>query len=122
MTALSDALEAIVARFESAGVPAVTDARNLNPPGVVVALPTLRPRFGKASCDVDATAYVVVVNAGHPGSLAELSEYVGRVLESGIYAFTRAEPYDLTLPGGGDASPAYRLEWSITIPMERQAP
>lgn len=118
MTALQSALDGIVARFIGAGVAATTDVRNLNPPGVVVALPTLRPRFGKRVCDIDATAYVVVLNAGHPGQLAELSEYVGRVLESGIYAFTRAEPYDLALPGGGDPSPAYRLEWTVTIPME----
>lgn len=117
MGALSNAVAEILSAYEALGLSATSDPRSLNPPGLLLAAPTIRPRFGKNCIDVDWRAYLVAINSGQPGSLDTLSDLVDTVLKARPYAITACYPFDLALPGGGDAVPSYQIEWVSTHPL-----
>lgn len=117
---LAEAVAAVLAGFESRtfnGVPLrVTDDSNLvNPPAVWVPMPGLTFRFSKRCIDVEWQAYLIAPNTSTTSVSAVLSGLLDAVV--GLYPFEEATAQPLTLPGGGQPAPSYRLTWSARIPI-----
>ena len=113
---LANGVAAVVDAFTAAGLTATTDPRDFNPPGVLVRLPVVNPRFGKLCADVEWSAYLVTSNTGPTNHIPDLSALLDDVLTAG-FPVTLATPYDLQLPGGGDPAPAFLITWRETIPI-----
>lgn len=121
MTGLGTAIGAVVAAFQGVNVNgsplrAFSEPTDVNPPCVFVPPPDVAFVFAKRRLDVTWTAYLVAPTANRqPGAFGHLAAMVDAV--SGLYPFTTADLYTLTLPGGGPPSQAYRLTWRQTIPI-----
>lgn len=110
---LATATAEVLQVFVDAGLRAVDDARDINPPCVYLMPPAGELRYGKASADVTWTAYLIVGNAGARAATKALSELVDTV--AGIFPFTTFQRSPLALPGGGDPVPSYELTWKSTV-------
>jgi hypothetical protein len=116
---LADAIGAVADSFGGvlvAGVPlrVYTDSTQVNPPCAFIPPPDLAYQFSKRRAEVTWVAYLV---APQPGRQDSTSGHLAALLDAvaGLYPFTTAELFDLTLPGGGPSTQAYRLTWIQTI-------
>lgn len=112
---ISTAVNETLAAFNAAGIRAVADPRDVNPPCVLLIMPTIEFRFEKRRADLEWSAYLITGNTGANSATAALSEMVDTI--RGIRPFTRGTPYALPLPGGGDAVPAYLITWRDSTPI-----
>jgi hypothetical protein len=112
---ITTAVEETLAAFSAAGVRAVSDPRDANPPCVLLIMPTIEFRFDKRRADLEWSAYLITGNSGANSAIIALSEMVDSI--RGIRPFTNGTPYALPLPGGGDAVPAYLIKWRDSTPI-----
>lgn len=112
---ISGAVQTTLDDFRAAGIAAVADPRDVNPPCLLLIMPTIEFRFDKRRADLEWSAYLVAGNTGANSALSTLSLLVDAI--SGIRSFTRGTPYALPLPGGGDAVPAYLITWRDSTPL-----
>jgi len=117
---LASATAEVLAVFTAAGVRAVDDARDINPPCVYVMPPAGSLRFERQRAEVEWQAFLVVGNAGARAATRALSELVDAV--AGKLPITTFELAPLALPGGGDPMPAYRLSWKSIVPIGEATP
>jgi hypothetical protein len=111
-TAAADVLQAL----QGAGVRAVDDARDINPPCVYLVPPEGALRFHKGTADATWTIYLVTGDAGARAATRALSDLLDQV--AGLFAFTTFERVALAVPGAGaDPLPSYRLTWKSLIPI-----
>lgn len=110
---LATAAADVLAKFAAAGVRAVDDARDINPPCVYLLPPQGTFRFDRQRADVTWTAYLVTGDAGARPATKALSDLVDKV--AGRFSFTTFTRAALPLPGGGDPMPAYELTWKSLI-------
>lgn len=109
---LSAALADVVDALTAAGIAAVVDMRDLNPPAVYVAAPQLafdRLRGWTAVVDL----WAVVPAAGRLQALSGLGPLLAQVID--VWPATAAYPADLPPLDGGDPMPAYRLTCPIRV-------
>jgi hypothetical protein len=99
--------------FLDAGVRAVDDARDINPPCVYLLPPQGSLRFDKGKADATWTVYLITGDAGARPATKALSDLIDKV--AGKFAFTTFERVALNLPAGGDPLPAYQLTWKSLI-------
>lgn len=111
----ADAVARARADFEAAGVRCVSDPRDVNPPCVLLVMPQIEFQFGKLNADMEWSAYLVAGNSGQPSAAETLGEMLDSIM--GVRAFTTGAPYNLPLPGGGDAVPAYLVQWRERSPI-----
>lgn len=105
-----DGLEYLTDRLTAAGVTAVVDLADLDPPCVLIGWPQLT--FDRLDVAGSQTAeyplFLVVGNTGRRSA----ADAVGALLRSVSSVLTphgTVEPVDLADPQGGDALPAYRF-------------
>lgn len=110
---LAGAVDDLLAAFEAAGVHAVADIRDLNPPCAYVIPPEGAFRFDRGRLSITWVAYLVAPNIGNPGATRALSGLVDQV--TGVASFTTFTRDALQDPNGGDPLPAYRLTWTSII-------
>lgn|SRR3954470_9560622 len=115
MTGLAGAVAGVLETFTTAGVRAVDDLRNVNPPCLYLVPPEGSFRFDRGRVDVEWVAYLVVGNAGTHAAMVALSDVVDAV--AGLHSFTTFTRDAVADPGGGDALPALRLSWKSTVPI-----
>jgi hypothetical protein len=121
MIDLAAAVQDVVDRLVAGGVAACSDIRDLNPPAVLVAPPTIAWRFGRGA---EATWQVIatVGNAGTGPAIAALSELVDAVQEALGGAVTAGRPVDLSSPDGGAPLPGYELTFTTKITERTPTP
>lgn len=112
-TDVHQALEVHRAALEAAGIRAVTDARDANPPCVQLAPPILNYRFGGCS-EIEYTARVMVPDSGPDAALRTIGPFLDEVVAALEGRPTRAEPDQWILPDGSTV-PGYTLTWSERI-------
>ena len=108
-TATAEVLQVLI----DAGVRAVDDARDINPPCVYLMPPQGSLRFDRGTADVTWTLYLVTGDAGARVATGALSELVDKV--AGTFSFTTFERVALAVPGGGDPLPSYQLTWKSHV-------
>jgi hypothetical protein len=97
----------IVDRLTAAGLRAVTDERDVNPPCVLVGPPVLTFRFGRPSFDAEFRLLAIVGDGGRDTATAALDALVGTVTTAvGLLTGTPAQFSGLD---GAPALPAYEL-------------
>ena len=108
-TATAEILKALT----DAGVRAVDDARDINPPCVYLTPPQGTLRFDKGKADATWTIYLVTGDAGARPATKALSDLLDKL--AGRFPFTTFERVALAVPGGGDPLPSYQLTWKSLI-------
>lgn len=111
MPDLADTLTGLADTLTAAGVRATIDARDLNPPAVLVAAPVIRWAFGNRM-EVDYRLVAVVPDAGTGPALKALSGLLDDVSAALGGAPLTATPMPYADPGGGNPLPAYEITWT----------
>jgi len=102
--------DAVVALLTAAGIRAVVDTRDVNPPCVFVAPPALAFRFGRpGSFDAEVTAQAIVGDTGGRATTDALDELLGQVGAALNWQFTRAVPGQFPAADGARTLPCYTL-------------
>jgi hypothetical protein len=109
---LAGACDDITAALLNAGVRAVVDERDINPPCVYVPPPVITDRSMGGRWSAEWQTWAVVGDTGRASSLANLSELVAQVDAALALTFVRGEPADLITPDSGRPLPGYRLYWT----------
>ena len=112
---LVDAIDALADRLTAAGVRVATDARDLNPPAVLITPPTVTNRFKAGTWNAEWQLLIVAPNAGTRPSLGQLSSLLASVVNALDGEPVTATPYSLTVDGESDPLPAYQLTWSARV-------
>lgn len=102
------AQDAIVQRLVAAGIRAVTDERDLNPPCVLVGAPVIAFRFGRPAWDGEFRLMAVVGDSGRTTATAALDALVGDVAAA-LPGLITGTPATLTGLDGSPPLPAYEL-------------
>ena len=110
---LATATAAVLQAFTDAGVRAVDDQRDINPPCLYLMPPSGSFRFDRGRADVTWTAYLVTGDAGARPASKALSDLVDKV--AGTFSFTTFARVGLRVPGGGDPLPSYELTWKSLV-------
>ncbi|EGD7391207.1 hypothetical protein DQF30_23575 [Shigella flexneri] len=110
-----DALQEIADALVAAGIPATTEASQLQTPGVLVTPGPLS--FNRQSADVLEAVielYLITGNKPAPQALNDLSTLLMQVRD--LYAVGEAEPLTMTLQATGrDPVPCLRTELTVQI-------
>jgi hypothetical protein len=102
--------DAVVALLTAAGIRAVIDTRDVNPPCVFVGPPALAFRFGRpGSFDAEVTAQAIVGDAGGRAVTAALDELLGQVGTALNWQITGAVPGQFPAADGSRTLPCYTL-------------
>ena len=105
----------LAGRIAAAGVPAVIDEQDLNPPCCLIRVPALSWRFGAGRFDAEWTAVVVVPAAGRLAALGQLGQ-LAELAAAGIRSpVLTARPADYALPDGSAPLPGLELAWTSKI-------
>lgn len=112
---VTDALDAIVSTLTAAGIRAVYDGRDANPPGVLLRPPTINTRFGRGYWDGEFTAWLMVPDTGMGPSLRALSDLLDHVQTALNFAAVTARPDEATLADGSTV-PIYVITWTQRVP------
>lgn len=111
---IADAVAALTAHLQAAGIRAVDDQRDLDPPGVLVEPPVLRYRIGRTVADAEWQILAVVGASGRRAELVALSELVDDVRQS-VGAVVEARPAGVYTTDSTVPLPAYVLTFTSTI-------
>lgn len=113
MTDIEQAAQAIVDRLTAAGIRATFDARDANPPCVLLRSPTISYRFGTCH-DMSWTAWIIVPDSGRSQVMKTFGTLLDQVQAALEYAAVSATPDDAVMPDGSTL-PIYALTWSERI-------
>ena len=105
------ALDALVEALQSAGVAATRDPATFQPPGVIVAAPTMRDATLGGAIALGVPVYCVTADPGQPG-LDELLDMVDAV--RGVFGVFPAAPDRWAGPLNPAGLPAYRIDLDAT--------
>ena len=116
---VAGAVQGVLEQLLAAGIRAVADEPDINPPCVFVGPPALTWRFGRGDFAAEFIIWCITGSAGRSVDLVNLGELLDQVTAALGFAAVRAEPADLLLPDQGAPLPAYRLTWTDTIRQPR---
>lgn len=102
-------------RITAAGVPAVIDERDMNPPCCLIRPPTLSWRFAGGRYDAQWTAVVVVPSAGRLAALGQLGQLAEAVAAGVRSPVVTATPTDVYLTDGSAPVPGLEIAWTSKI-------
>ena len=110
MTAVIEAVEQVRDRVESAGIRAVIDPRDINPPCAWVTVDQVRDNVLAFNPEVDVAVLLIVPDTGHRIALSALSGLLDQLLSAARFVVDQPiEPESVTLPSGGSPLPAFKL-------------
>ena len=114
---MSDPL-ALMLRYQealtAAGVRCALDARDVNPPSVLIRPPTLSYRYGRGCVGASWAAWVFLPDAGQLDALRvgfPLLDTIHAALADIGVAILQAEPADFQTPDGATV-PGFALNWN----------
>lgn len=105
-------LAGYLAALQAAGIRAVDDPRDINPPALLVRAPTLHYRFGRGCVGADWTARLVLINSGYRQALETALPLLEAIQDALGGVVVTATPADWELPDGGGPTPGYQLQWT----------
>jgi hypothetical protein len=108
------AVTEVVDLLSAAGLPATADPRDLDPPGVLVGMPTVDLGTLSGACWVGVFPVLVIgPNVGRQDALDALGGLLQGVLE--VLNARTATPTEWPNPGGGDPLPAYAIDATVSV-------
>ncbi len=112
MTAPLDLLTGYLAALTAAGIRSTLDARDVNPPAVLLRPPTLHYRFGRGCVACDFTARLLLPDAGQKQALETALPLLQAIQDAlpGV-PLLDAVPGDFGLADGSTV-PGYTLTWT----------
>lgn len=116
MTDLLAQMESYRDALTTGGVRAVLDARDVNPPCVLIRPPSVAYRFGRGCVGASWAAWLYLPDAGQLDALRvgfPLLSAAHEALATAGVAIVNAEPADFALPDGGTV-PGFTLNWSTS--------
>lgn len=116
MTDLLARMEEFRDALTAADVRCVLDARDVNPPAVLIRPPTVLYRFGRGCVGANWAAWLFLPDAGQLDALRvgfPILETVHSALATAGVAVVNAEPTDFALPDGGTV-PGFILTWNTS--------
>jgi len=116
MTDVIAQMEAYQTAVEEAGVRCALDARDVNPPALLIRPPTLRYRFGRGCIGADWAAWLYLPDSGQIHSLRTglpILETIHGALASAGVAVLSATPADFQPPDGA-ILPGFILNWTTS--------
>lgn len=105
-------LDAYLSALTAAGVRATSDARDVNPPAVLIRPPVMTFRFGRGCIQADWVARVVLPNSGTRQAMETGVPLIEQIQTALGGVIVTATPADFELPDGGGPTPGYQLAWS----------
>jgi len=118
---LAAAVDGVLATFRAVELPdgsqlrAFDDSAQITPPCVWLPVPSIEFQYSKRVLSVTWQAFIVAPPSSTKSVTPTLSQLVDAV--SGLFAFTDGSPQLLTLQGGGQPVPSYRITWLARIPI-----
>jgi hypothetical protein len=107
------AVAGVVDRLSAAGIRAVSDVRNVNPPCVYVPPPRIAWRFGKGYADLGWAVAAVVPNSGRDAAIKNLGPLVGAAVDAlSATPVTDGRPIDIASTDGAAPMPGYELTFT----------
>jgi hypothetical protein len=100
----------------AADVRCVLDARDVNPPAVLIRPPSVSYRFGRGCVGASWTAWLYLPDAGQIDALRvgfPIVDAVHTALAHAGVAILSAEPGDFALPDGGTV-PGFVITWNTS--------
>jgi hypothetical protein len=120
---LAGAVADVLDRLTAAGIRAVADVRNVNPPCVYVTPPQIAWRFGKQYADLGWTIAVIVPNTGRDVALKNLGPLIGATVDAlAATPVTDGRPIDITGTDGASPMPAYELTFTTRHQFGKVSP
>lgn len=111
---MGEAMDAVVSTLTAAGIRAVVDERDVNPPCAWLREPTLSYRFNKGGYDVSWRLLAVVPDSGRRVAIDGLADLIDQIQTALAGAVVAAAPVDVPT-GDGAVLPGYELTWSDRI-------
>ena len=113
MIDLAAQVDGVLVRLRGAGLRAVADMRDVNPPCVYVTPPQIQFRFGKGGADLTWTIAAIVPNTGRDVALKNLTPLIDKVAAAlAATPVTSGRPIDVTGLDGAAPCPAYELTFT----------
>lgn len=100
-----------VAALQQAGIRAVLNPADINPPCVWVRAPVMRFRFGRGCVSADWEARLYLIDSGYEQALKTAVPLITQIQEALNFAVVEAVPADWALPDGGTV-PGYLFNWT----------
>lgn len=115
MTSVTAAMTAITDRLNAAGIRAVVDERDVNPPCALLRPPALAYRFNKGGWTASWSLWAIVPDGGRRTATEALDVLMGDIQTALGGAVVTALPINVTGIDGQPALPGYDMSWQDTI-------
>lgn len=112
---LSGAVGMVIDRLTDAGIRAVADERDVNPPCVLVRAPRMAFRFGARCYDAEWTLWVIVPDSGRTVALDNLGPLIDATAAALGGPIIAATPVSVPGVDGSPPLPAYELTFTTTL-------
>jgi hypothetical protein len=112
---LADVMAAFTGRLDDAGVRWTVDAQKLDPPCVLVPIPTMTFRFNRASVDAGFAVVAVAQVTDRDTAIAALSDLIEQVQSATGGAITDASPADVTTADQSASLLSAELRLSLSL-------
>lgn len=110
-----EAMGPIMTALQSAGLRVYEDPKDVNPPCVYMAPPTLRFRFNRADYEVDQTLVLCSSNTSKRAQYQELSDLLMKVQDALGFQAVTVRPADIWTADQSAVLAAYELTWTDTF-------
>jgi hypothetical protein len=115
MTSIVEAMTALVDALAGAGIRAVVDERDINPPCALVNPPDVAYRFGKGGWSATWRVWAIVPDSGRNVSMANLDTLMGEIQLALGGMVTTATPINVSGVDGAGPLPAYEMVLTTTL-------
>lgn len=109
------AMTDLAEQFTGAGIRAVMDTRDLNPPCLLITPPDMAFRFADGTWTASWTVIATTPGAGTRDALVSLDDLITRMVKALEGQPVQATPYTLAVDGQSDPLPAYSITWTARV-------
>lgn len=115
MTSITEAMTALVDALTGAGIRAVVDERDINPPCAMVNPPAVDYRFGKGSWSATWRVWAIVPDSGRNVALANLDALMTDIQAALGGRVAGATPISVAGVDGAGPLPGYEMTFTTTL-------
>lgn len=110
-----EAVAPVLTALQAAGLRVVEDPKDVNPPCIYLAPPTMRFRFNRADYEVDFTLLLCSSNTVKRAQYEELSDMMMRAQDALGFPMVTARPADIWTADQTAILAAYEMTWTSAM-------